>query len=398
MSELSNRVNSLAESATIAMAQKARALKAEGKDIISLSLGEPDFKTPKHIQEAAKSAIDSEMYFAYPPVPGYLDFRTAIAEKLQSENNISCTADNIVVSGGAKHSLYNIFQALLNPKDEVIVFAPYWVSYVDMISLCEGTPVPISAGVDQEFKVTAEQLENAITDKTKAVIFSSPCNPSGAVWNKKELEALAAVFRKHPNVHVIADEIYEYINYTEEHHSLASFPGMIDQVITVNGLSKGYAMTGWRVGYICAPLAVAKACGKLQSQITSGTCSIAQRAALAAITGNQEDRKKMAEAYKRRRSLVKNLLDSIPNLVTPMPDGAFYFFPDVSAYFGKKTNDTIIKNANDLAMYLLSEFNVSTVTGAAFGAPNCLRLSYAASDENLVEALSRIKNALAQLA
>ena len=397
MSELSNRVSSLAESATIAMAQKARALKSEGKDVISLSLGEPDFKTPKHIQEATKEAIDSEMYFAYPPVPGYLDFRNAIAEKLRTENKITCTADNIVVSGGAKHSLYNIFQALLNPKDEVVVFAPYWVSYVDMIALCEGTPVPLSADVDQEFKVTAEQLEKAITDKTKAIIFSSPCNPSGAVWNKEELEAIASVLRKHPDVFVIADEIYEYINYTQEHHSLASFEGVSEQVITVNGLSKGYAMTGWRVGYICAPLKVAKACSKLQSQVTSGTCSIAQRAALAAITGNQDDRKEMAKAYKRRRDLVKGLLDEIPGVITAMPEGAFYFFPDVSSYFGKKFNDQAIKNGNDLAMYLLSECNVSTVTGEAFGSPNCLRLSYAAADEVLVEALKRIKEGLENL-
>ncbi|MCG8476495.1 MAG: pyridoxal phosphate-dependent aminotransferase [Cytophagales bacterium] len=397
MEYLSSRVKNMEESATIAMAQKARELKNAGKDIISLSLGEPDFKTPKNIQNAAKEAIDSENYFSYSPVPGYLDLREAIAEKLQTGNKIPCAPENIVVSTGAKHSIANVFLALLDAGDEVIVYTPFWVSYIEMVKMAGGVPKLLEGTIDQEFKATAQQLEEAITPKTKAIIFSSPCNPTGAVWSEEELRAISEVVLKHDNLFVIADEIYEYINFTGKHASIASLPEMFERTITVNGFSKGYAMTGWRLGYICAPLPVAKACSKIQGQFTSGSCSIAQRAGIEALKGDQAERLKMAEAYRNRRALVKELLDEIPGLKTPMPEGAFYFFPDVSAYFGKKFGNQVIGNAGDLAMYLLSEANVSTVSGAAFGAPKCIRLSYAASESELKEALKRIKESLAQL-
>ncbi|BDD07976.1 aminotransferase [Fulvitalea axinellae] len=394
---LSSRVKALSVSATIAMAQKARELKGQGKDIISLSLGEPDFKTPENVQIAAKDAIDSGKFFSYPPVPGYPELREAIVKKLKDENEIDCTTDQIVVSSGAKHSISNVFLATLDEGDEVIIYAPYWVSYVDMVKLAGGVPVVVEGTIEQEFKASAEQLEAAITDKTKAIIFSSPCNPTGAVWSKEELEAMAAVVKKYEDIFVIADEIYEYINFTGKHASIAAVDGMADRVVTVNGFSKGYAMTGWRVGYICAPVEIAKACSKLQGQTTSGICSIAQRAAIEAISGDQSSVKVMADAYHERRALVKGLLDEIPGVKSPMPEGAFYFFPDVSAYFGTKAGDREINNASDLAMFLLEEANVSTVTGDAFGSPNCIRLSYAASEENLKEALKRIKATLATL-
>ena len=397
MSELSNRINALAESATIAMATKARELKAQGKDIISLSLGEPDFKTPKHIQEAAKEAIDEGKYFSYPPVPGYPDLRKAIAEKLKKENNIDATADNIVVSTGAKHSIANVFMCLINPGDEVLVFSPYWVSYADQIKLAEGVPVYVQGSIENDFVVTAQQVEDALTDKTKAVIFSSPCNPTGSVIKRDALKEIAAVLSKRKDVYVISDEIYEYINYTGDHVSIGSFPEMKDNTITVNGMSKGYAMTGWRVGYISAPIWLAKACSKFQGQFTSGTCSIAQRAALAAITGDQGPTIEMGKAYLRRRDLVLDMLNEIPGLITPVPEGAFYFFPDVSSYFGKSDGNTTINSSGDMSLYLLSDAQVSTVAGGAFGAPNCIRISYAASDEDLVEAIKRIKNSLAKL-
>jgi len=397
MNNLSNRINALAESATIAMAQKAREFKSRGINVISLSLGEPDFKTPKHIQEAAKKAIDEGLYFSYPPVPGYPELRKGIAEKLKKENGISCTENNILVSGGAKHSISNVFLTIINPGDEVIIFAPYWVSYVDMVKLAEGVPVIIEGGIEQEFKATAAQLEAAITDKTKAIIFSSPCNPSGAVFNKEELRAIADVVKKHKNIMVIADEIYEYINFSGEHVSIATFPGMFEQTVTVNGFSKGHAMTGWRVGYICAPEWIVKAVNKLQGQTTSGICSIAQRAAIAAVNGDMGPTQEMAAAYKRRRKLVLDLLADIPGVKSNEPQGAFYVFPDMSAFFGKSDGESTIKDADDLALYILGKAHVSTVSGAAFGSPDCIRISYAASDEDLKAALIKLKEALAQL-
>ena len=396
-SALADRINAMAESATIAMANKARELKSQGVDVISLSLGEPDFKTPRHICEAAKQAIDEGLYFAYPPVPGYPDLRKAIAGKLKAENGIECAPENIVVSNGAKHSIMNVMLCLLNPGDEVVVFAPYWVSYVEMIRLAEAEPVIISGGIDQEFKVTADQLRSAITPKTKAIIYSSPCNPTGAVFSRSEMEAFAQVLTEFPGIYVIADEIYEYINFTGEHVSMAALPGMADRTITVNGFSKGSAMTGWRVGYVAAPKWLASACNKMQGQFTSGVCGIAQRAALAALNGDPEPTRQMAATYRRRRELVLEMLRQIPGIVPNNPEGAFYVFPDVSAYFGKSYGAHVIRDAEDLCMYLLNEAHVSVVGGAAFGAPECLRISYAASDEQLVESLKRIRESLSRL-
>ncbi len=394
---LSNRINALEESATIAMAQKARELKAQGIDVISLSLGEPDFKTPEHIQKAAKDAIDSGKFFAYPPVPGYPELRKGIADKLKKENNLDCTPDNIVVSNGAKHSIANIFMALINPGDEVIVYAPYWVSYVELIKLAEGVPVVIGGTLEQDFKAPVEELKKAITPKTKAIIFSSPSNPTGSVFTKSELQEIADEVLKHENVYVISDEIYEYINFIGEHVSIGSLPGMFERTIVVNGFSKGYAMTGWRVGYICAPLWMAKACNKMQGQFTSGVNSIAQRAAIEAITGDQKPTRKMAETYKKRRQLVLEGLSEIPGIKANQPGGAFYFFPDISAFFGKSDGETTINDASDLALYILNKAHVSVVTGEAFGAPECIRISYAASDDQLKEALKRLKETLGKL-
>lgn len=387
------------ESATLAMAKKARELKASGIDIISLSLGEPDFKTPKHIQEAAKDAIDSGKYFSYPPVAGYQDLREAIAKKLREENGIEHSkAENIVVSTGAKHSIANVFMCTLNEGDEVVIFSPYWVSYAEIIKLAGGVPVLIEGTLENNFKATAAQLEAAITPQTKSVIYSSPCNPTGSVFSREELEAIAKVVLKHENLIVIADEIYELINFAGKNYSIASFPGMFDRTITVNGFSKGYAMTGWRVGYISAPLQIAKACEKMQGQFTSGGTGIAQRAALAGISGDQGPSEEMAAAYFRRRELVMGLLKDIPGIKTHVPEGAFYFFPDVTAFFGKSAHGHTIQDADDLCLYLLAVAYVSLVTGAAFGAPSCIRLSYAAADEELVEALKRMKKALGELA
>lgn len=395
--ELSERITNLAESATLAMAAKAREFKNRGIDIISLSLGEPDFKTPKHIQEGAKKAIDEGKYFAYPPVPGYQDLREAIAQKLQEENNIPYQAENIVVSNGAKQSIANVMFALLNPGDEVIVFSPYWVSYSALIELAEGTPVFVKGDLMHDFKATAAQLEAAITDKTKAIIYSSPCNPTGSVFTRTELTAIADVVKSYDNIMVIADEIYEYINYTEEHVSIASLPGMFDKTITVNGFAKGFAMTGWRVGYIGAPTWLAKGCTKMQGQITSANCSIAQRAALTAITSDLGPTKDMAAAYLKRRNMVYELLKDVPGLEVNMPKGAFYFFPDVSSYFVTSSEGFVINNASDFCIYILEKARVSLVTGEAFGAPNCIRLSYAASEDQLKEAIKRIKEVLSQL-
>ncbi|MEN2284285.1 pyridoxal phosphate-dependent aminotransferase [Algoriphagus sp. SE2] len=396
---LSDRIINMEESATLAMAKKARELKSKGIDIIGLSLGEPDFKTPKHIQEAAKDAIDEGKYFSYPPVAGYQDLREAIAKKLREENEISeAKAENIVVSTGAKHSIANVFMCLINEGDEVVIFSPYWVSYAEIIKLAGGVPVLIEGTLENNFKATAAQLEEAITPKTKAVIYSSPCNPTGSVFSKEELEEIAQVILKNDNLMVIADEIYELINFAGRNYSIASFPGMFERTITVNGFSKGYAMTGWRVGYICGPLYIAKAVEKIQGQFTSGGTGIAQRAALTAISHDQTPSKEMAKAYFKRRELVMGLLKEIPGIKTHVPEGAFYFFPDVTAFFGKSAHGHTINNADDLCLYLLEVANVSLVTGAAFGAPSCVRLSYAASEEDLKEALGRMKKALGELA
>ncbi|MGY6522378.1 MAG: pyridoxal phosphate-dependent aminotransferase [Mongoliitalea sp.] len=395
---LSDRINQMEESATLAMAKKARELKSQGIDIISLSLGEPDFKTPVHIQQAAKDAIDEGKYFAYPPVAGYQDLREAIAKKLRNQNNITdAKAENIVVSTGAKHSIANVFMCMLNEGDEVVIFSPYWVSYAEIIKLAGGVPVLIEGGIENNFKATAAQLEAAVTDRTKAVIYSSPCNPTGSVFSKDELIAIAEVVQKRSDIYVIADEIYELINFTGEHFSIGSLPGMFERTITVNGFSKGYAMTGWRVGYICAPLFIAKACEKMQGQFTSGGTGIAQRAALAAIAGDQTPSVEMEKAYLKRRDLVLKGLQAIPGIETHIPEGAFYFFPDVSSFFGRKAGDFVISNADDFCIYLLEKANVSLVTGEAFGAPKCVRISYAASEEELTEALNRISKALSQV-
>ncbi len=397
MEMLSDRIRNMAESATLAMAAKARELKAKGVNVISLSLGEPDFKTPKHIQEGAKDAIDTEKYFGYPPVNGYLDVRQAISDKFKRENDLAYSADQIVISNGAKQSIANIFQAIINEGDEVVVFAPFWVSYSALIELAGGIPVYVKGDIASDFKVTADQLAAAITPKTKALIFSSPCNPTGSVFTKGELEELSKVVLKHDDLVVIADEIYEHINYTGAHASIGALPGMIDRTVTVNGMAKGFAMTGWRVGYIGAPLWLAKACNKVQGQFTSANCGIAQRAAFTALTSDLGPTYEMSKEYLRRRDLVKDLLDEIPGFKTNIPQGAFYFFPDVSAYFGKSDGETTINTAGDLCIYILDHAQVSLVTGEAFGDDNCIRLSYAASEEDLREAIKRIKESLSKL-
>ena len=393
----SERIKSMAESATLAMAAKARELKQQGIDVISLSLGEPDFKTPKHIQEGAKAAIDEGKYFAYPPVNGYLDLRQAISDKFKKENGLDYSADQIVVSNGAKQSIANVFLAMLDPGDEVIVFSPYWVSYSALVELAEGKCVFVGGGIENDFKATAAQLKEAITDKTKALIFSSPCNPTGSVFSEQELKDIATVLKDHPNITVISDEIYELINYGEKHVSIGSIDGMQDRTVTVNGFAKGFAMTGWRVGYIGAPTWLAKAASKIQGQITSANCSIAQRAALTALTSSLEPSYEMVKEYESRRELVHGLLSEIPGVEVNMPGGAFYFFPNVSSYFGKSVGETKIENATDLSMFLLEDARVSVVTGEAFGAPECIRLSYAASVEELKKAIAAMKESLAKL-
>lgn len=397
MNKLSERIENLEESATLAMAAKARELKAKGIDVINLSLGEPDFKTPDHIREAAKRAIDEGKYFGYPPVAGYQDFREAIAAKLNKENNIPAKAENIIVSNGAKQSIANACLALFNPGDEVIVFSPYWVSYSALIQLSEASPVLLKGSLENDFKVSAQQLAQTITSKTRGIIFSSPCNPTGSVFSKEELEAIAKVVLQYPNILVIADEIYEHINFTGKHFSIASIPGMFERTITVNGFAKGFAMTGWRVGYIAAPKWIADGCNKVQGQLTSANCSIAQRAALAAISEDLSPTFKMVEEYKLRRELVYELLKEIPGIKANLPEGAFYFFPDVSSYFGKTDGKMAIKNDDDFCLYILDKVAVSLVPGSAFGDEKCIRLSYAASLSELKEALKRIKSALADL-
>jgi len=396
MEYLSDRVKSLSVSQTLAMAQKSRELKAKGIDIISLSLGEPDFNTPDYIKEAAKKAID-ENYSKYPPVPGYTDLREAISAKFKRENNVNYSPDQIIVSAGGKHSLINVILSIVNPGDEVIILAPYWVSYYDQVIIAEGKPVIIKATLENDFKISPEQLEAAITNKTRLVIFNSPSNPTGMVYSGSEMEQLARVIEKHDGVFIISDEIYEHIIFTGEHISLATFDFIYDRVITVNGVSKGYAMTGWRIGYIGAPLWIAKACNKLQGQFTSGVCSIAQRAALAAVQGDGESQKIMRAAFLRRRDLICGLLKDIKGIRVNIPQGAFYVMPDISYYIGKTDGETKITNSDELALYLLDKAQVATVGGDAFGAPECLRISYATSDELLVEAVKRIKGALEKL-
>ena len=394
---VSDKVKNMAESATLAMAAKARELKEKGINVISLSLGEPDFKTPKHIQEGAKAAIDEGKYFAYPPVNGYLDLRQAISTKFKNENNLDYSPDQIVVSNGAKQSIANVFLALLNDGDEVVVFSPFWVSYSSLIELAGGVPVYVKGGIESDFKVTPQQLAQAITPKTKAIIYSSPCNPTGSVFTLEELTAIAEVIKKHKDIIVIADEIYEHINYTGAHASIGAIEGMQDRTATINGMAKGFAMTGWRVGYIGAPLWLAKACNKIQGQITSANCSIAQRAALTALTTDLAPTVEMSKEYLRRRDIVKALLDEVPGFKTNLPTGAFYFFPDVTALFGTTDGSVTINNADDLSLYLLDKAQVSVVTGDAFGDANCIRLSYAASEEDLREAITRIKAAVSKL-
>jgi aspartate aminotransferase len=396
MEYLSDRVKSLSVSQTLAMAQKSRELKAKGIDIISLSLGEPDFDTPDYIKEAAKKAIDDN-YSKYPPVPGYTDLREAISRKFKEENGISYSPEQIIVSAGGKHSLINVILSIVNPGDEVIVLAPYWVSYYDQIIIAEGKPVIIEAKLENDFKIRPEQLEAAITEKTRLVIFNSPSNPTGMVYNRKEMEEIARVVKKHEGVFIISDEIYEHIIFTGEHISMASFDFIYDRVITVNGVSKGYAMTGWRIGYIGAPLWIAKACNKLQGQFTSGVCSIAQRAALAAIQGKDDSRKVMRDAFLRRRDLICKLLKEVKGIKVRIPLGAFYVMPDISYYFGKTDGETKINNSDDLALFLLDKARVATVGGVAFGAPECLRIYYATSDDLIIEAVKRIKEALGKL-
>jgi aspartate aminotransferase len=396
MEYLSDRIKALSVSQTLAMAQKSRELKAKGLDIISLSLGEPDFDTPDYIKEAAKKAIDDN-YSKYPPVPGYNDLRDAISRKFMNENGIKYSADQIIVSAGGKHSLINVILSVINPGDEVIILAPYWVSYYDQIILAGGKPVVVEALLDNDFKVRPEQLEEVITPSTRLLIFNSPSNPTGMVYTRDEMESIARVIEKHEGLFVMSDEIYEHIIFEGEHVSMASFPFIYDRVITVNGVSKGYAMTGWRIGYIGAPLWIAKACNKLQGQFTSGVCSIAQRAALAAIEGDDGSRKLMKEAFLRRRDLICSLLGEIPGIKLRIPQGAFYVMPDISFYLGKSDGGKNIGNSDDLAMYLLEKAQVAVVGGDAFGAPNCIRISYANSDHLLVEAVKRIKSDLTLL-
>jgi aspartate aminotransferase len=393
MNPLSDRINNLAVSQTLAMAALARELKAQGKDIISLSLGEPDFNTPEFIKEAAKKAID-ENYSTYTPVEGYLELKEAICKKFKRDNNLDYKPSQIVVSTGAKQSLYNIAQVMLNEGDEVILPAPYWVSYFEIIKLSGGVPVEVPTSVESDFKITPEQLEAAITPKTKMMWFSSPCNPSGSVYNREELMALAKVLEKHPHVYVVSDEIYEHINFSGTFCSIASIPGMLERTITVNGVAKAFAMTGWRIGYIGAPEFIAKACTKIQGQVTSGANSIAQRATITAVEADPSVLNEMVAAFKNRRDLVVGLVKEIPGFKLNVPEGAFYVFPDVSSFFGKTLKGQLIKDATDFSMFLLAEANVATVTGDAFGNPNCIRFSYATSEALLTEAMRRIKEAV----
>lgn len=396
MTHVSDRLNRLSESATLAMARMSRELKSQGHDVIALSLGEPDFDTPDFIKEAAKLAVDNN-FSHYTPVPGLLELRNAITKKLKRDNNLDYEADQIVASTGAKQSIANVCMSLLNPGDEVLLPAPYWVSYFEIIKLAEGTPVEIASSIDTDFKVSPTQLEKAITPNTKLLLFSTPCNPSGTVYSQKELEEIAKMLEKYPDIYIMCDEIYEHINFGEPHFSMATIPSMKDRVITVNGVSKGFAMTGWRVGYIAAPKWIASACNKIQGQITSATCAVAQKATEAAMLANPSEVSYMQKAFHMRRDLMLDLLSEIPGIKTNTPKGAFYIFPDISYYFGKKSGTQLIQNSNDFCMYLLNDAHVALVSGAAFGTPSCVRISYAASEQNLKEAIDRIKKSLAKL-
>lgn len=393
---LSDRITRLSPSATLAMSQRSSELKAQGVDIINMSVGEPDFATPDHIKQAAKQAIDDN-YTKYSPVPGYPALKKAIVEKLKKENHLDYTADQIIVSNGAKQSVCNTIMALISKGDEVIIPAPYWVSYPQMVLMADGTPIFVEAKIEQDFKITPKQLEQTINDKTKMLILCSPCNPTGSVYTQKEMEGLAEVFRKHPQVYIICDEIYEHINYTGNHASLASCEGMKERCIVVNGVSKAYAMTGWRIGFIAAPLDIAKACNKLQGQYTSGPCSVSQMAAVAAYNMPQDCVEEMRKAFERRKNLIVKLAKEVPGFEVNDPQGAFYLFPKCSYYFGKSDGTHTIKNSTDFALYLLEVGHVATVGGDAFGSPECFRMSYATSDENITEALKRIKEACAKL-
>ncbi|AWX45332.1 Aspartate transaminase [Flagellimonas maritima] len=386
---LSDRIQKMSTSATLAMAAKARELRKEGKDIIGLSLGEPDFNIPDFIKEAAKKAID-ENYSSYTPVDGYADLKKAISKKFKRDNDLDYTTSQIVVSTGAKQSLFNVAMVVLNPGDEVVLPAPYWVSYSDIVKLAEAVPVEVTTSIDTDFKMTPEQLEAAITPKTKMVWFSSPCNPSGSVYSETELKGLAEVLKKYPNIFVVSDEIYEHINFMGGHVSIAGVEGMYDRTITINGVSKAFAMTGWRIGYMGAPEWIAKGCTKLQGQVTSGANAIAQRAVIAALEAPKSKIQFMIDEFHQRRDLVLELLGEIKGFKLNVPEGAFYVFPDISDFFGKTLNGTKIDNASDFALYLLEHANVATVTGEAFGNPNCIRISYAASEKELREAISRI--------
>lgn len=396
MAQLSNRLNRLAPSATLAMSQKSGEMKAQGIDVINMSVGEPDFNTPDHIKEAAKKAIEDN-YSRYSPVPGYADLRKAVVEKLKRENGLDYTVNEVLVSNGAKQSVCNTVMALVNPGDEVIIPAPYWVSYPQMVKLAGGEPVIVNAGFEQNFKMTPEQLEAAITPKTRMLILCSPSNPTGSVYTKEELAGLAEVIKKHEDLFVLADEIYEHINYMGKHESIAQFPGMKERSIIVNGVSKAYAMTGWRIGYIAAPEWIVKGCNKLQGQYTSGPCSVSQKAAEAAYSMSQDCVEEMRKAFERRRNLIVELAKDIPGLEVNVPQGAFYLFPKCSSFYGKSDGEHTINNSTDLAMYLLEVGHVATVGGDAFGDSECFRMSYATSDENIREAMSRIKNVLAKL-
>jgi len=399
MEILSKRIRNLSESETLAMTRISRELKALGNDVIALSIGEPDFNTPDFVKEAAKKSID-ENYTHYSPVPGYMELREAISKKFKRDNNLDYSPEQIVVSTGAKQSIANAVLCLVDPGDEVIVPTPYWVSYKEIIKLAEAVEINIPATIEQDFKVTAEQIEKAITPKTKLIMFNSPCNPTGSVYTKEELKAIAEVIAKYPNIYIISDEIYEHINFVGKHESFAQFDFIYDKVITVNGVSKGFAMTGWRLGFIGAPKNIASACNKFQGQFTSGTCSISQRAAIAALEADPKHLKEIKDmliAFRERRDLVLKLLNDIPGVITNIPNGAFYIFPNISYYFGKSDGETVINNSKDLCMYLLNKEFVALVPGEAFGSPDCVRISYATSKDVLSEAVRRIKEGLSKL-
>lgn len=395
MIQLSDRILSMEESATLAMTRKSRELRAQGKDIISLSLGEPDFFTPQFIKDAATEGMEQN-YTMYSPVPGYDDLRDAIANKFNRDNHIPYKREHIVVSTGAKQSIANLVMAVINPGDEVIIPAPYWVSYAEIVKVAGGIPVVVPTSIEADFKFTAAQFQAAITPKSKMMMFSSPCNPTGTVYTKEELRALADILKAHPSLIIMSDEIYEHINFVGHHYSIAQFPDVFDQIVTVNGVSKAWAMTGWRVGYIGAPKNIADACNKIQGQFTSGTCSIAQRATIAAVNADPAILKDMVAAFESRRELVLNALNAMPGVKCNRPGGAFYVFPDISSFFGKKSGEHIINTAEELCMYLLDK-GVALVSGEAFGDAHCMRISYAASEETLTEAMKRIASALAEL-